>query len=267
MIDIDLKIAFAGNILNVCGADKNSSIYSLLPLIDKEPFYFKGVYAYSLANVPKMIDCAIEIFTNQRMDVAKSSYEYNQILKEKDNLISYFSKSMENSCDVIKINNNKVLAALALLSHIYLESFTRPVQFFLPNSSICSGEWKLWDEIEYFNLIERTHDKSFIEKFKKQILKNGVWISKMEPEDFPLIVRRRLVKENSFNEKFSPESMIKAIIIQLGKKAKPHINYEVVDFSIRSFFTYLSVDKYLRVDREIEFLRRLDKEIVMNLRD
>ena len=48
----------------------------------------------------------------------------------------------------------------------------------------------------------------------------------------------------------------------MGEMAKPDINYEVIDYSIRSFFTYLNTNKYLRVDRETKFLRMFEKEII-----
>ena len=75
------------------------------------------------------------------------------------------------------------------------------------------------------------------------------------------IKKRRLLKEHKFDEPLSSESMIKAMIIRLGEMGKPFINYEVIDFSIRSFFSYLGINKYVRVDRETEFLRRLELKI------
>jgi hypothetical protein len=61
--------------------------------------------------------------------------------------------------------------------------------------------------------------------------------------------------------------MIKAMIIKMGEGGRPFINYEIVDFSIREFFTYLKEKKYVRVDKEMKFLERLDKEIVAILRN
>ena len=82
-MDSNLKINFSTRILEHCNADKNAAIYSILTSIDKNFLYLKGVYSYSLGNIPNMINSAIEIFTNQKIDIAKSSYEYNQIKKEK----------------------------------------------------------------------------------------------------------------------------------------------------------------------------------------
>lgn len=57
------------------------------------------------------------------------------------------------------------------------------------------------------------------------------------------------------------------MIIRMGEMAKPDINYEIIDYSIRSFFTYLGINKYLRVDREIKFLRRFEEEMIKILRE
>ena len=60
--------------------------------------------------------------------------------------------------------------------------------------------------------------------------------------------------------------MIKAIIIRMGELAIPSINYETIDFVIRDIFTYLHVDKYKRVDLEMEFLKRFEEEIINEMK-
>ena len=266
-MDPNLNMIFAEKILEVCDADKHATIYSLLPLIDHEPHYFKGVYAYNIGGIPKIVDSAIEVLANRKMNVARSSYEYIRILKEKENLILHLSEAKKNGSEIItKISDDKVMAALALLSHIYLESFVRPIQFFLPHSSACSGQWKLWENNHYFKFLEKMNEHVFVSNFKEKITRNKVWNSEFKPEEFSEIVRRRLNKENAFEKRLNAEAMIKAIIIRMGEIAQPNINYEVIDYSIRSFFTYLGTKQYLRVDREIEFLRRLEKEIRSTLK-
>jgi len=131
----------------------------------------------------------------------------------------------------------------------------------LPHSSVCSGQWEFWDSIDFFDFREKLKNKEFVFDFREKIAESKAWKIKFEPDMFPLIVKRRLVKEKAFNKKLSPEAMIKAIIIRMGELAKPSINYEIIDFSIRSFFTYLGVKQYMRVDREILFLRTLEEEI------
>jgi hypothetical protein len=146
-------------------------------------------------------------------------------------------------------------------STIYLDTFIEPTQFFLPHSSQCSGHWEFWDKTDYFGLLNKVQAGKTVRYLEQKIAKSKVWTTKITPDAFPEIVKRRLIKEKSFDKKLDAPALLKAMIIRMGELAKP-INYEVVDFVIRSFFTYLGVKKYLRVDREIEFLRRLEKEMI-----
>ena len=97
------------------------------------------------------------------------------------------------------------------------------------------------------------------------MLSSKIWSYKPKAEEFPTLLRRSLLKGGSLTKKFSPECMIKAMIIRLGEMAKPFTNYEVIDFSIRTFLRHLSIDAYLRIDREIEFCRKLEGEIEKNI--
>ena len=130
----------------------------------------------------------------------------------------------------------------------------------MPHSSICSGHWDFWDKINYLELTKKIHQKETTKLLCKKLLESNIWKTKFHPNDFPEIVKRRLIKEKLLDKKLNAEAMIKAIIIRIGEMAKPSINYEIIDFSIRSFFTYLGVKQYMRVDREILFLRRFEEE-------
>lgn len=255
-------LTFTTKVLEKCGCDKSAVIYSLLPLIDEKPEYMKGTYSHCLENQPKLIDSALEIFTGKKLGAAKNSYEYTRIKEEKESFFNLFSRFKNITNLPSKISTDKIEAALASLSHIYLDTIFNPVQFFIPHSSSCSGQWQFWNDINYFELKEKLNQKEFIFSLREKLDKSKIWDIKFEPEEFPLIIKKRLLKEKAFGKKFDPESMIKALIIRIGEIAKPDVNYEIIDFSIRSFFTYLAIKKYSRVDREIEFLRRFEKEII-----
>lgn len=261
-MDNGTHIVLASKLLEICGQGKNSVIYSILPNLDKEPVYFKGVYTHNLENLPIVLDSTLEIFSGKRTNVAKNSYIFTKIKENKDEFMNCLGlvKDLINYKES-KIGDNKVNAALCLVSHLYFDSFTQPLQVFIPHASPCSGQWFFWDKINYLSFKESFNQKNFFFDFRKKIIDSDVWNFKPKPKDFPLIIQRRLTKEKLFNKPLSPESMIKAMIIRLGEMAKPDINYEIIDYSIRSFFTYLGVKQYLRVDREIMFLRRLEEEI------
>ena len=247
------------NLLEACNCDMDSAIYSFIPMAGED----LRLHTHSLHNLPLLIDSSIEIFTGKKTDVAKSSIYYKHLKKEQENILKRFNDVCDsvNTKDKIKISENKTYASLASISHLYFDSFIRPIQFFLPHSSGCSGKWDFWDSIDFFTFKERLQDKKFNFEVREKIMKSKVWDFKFDLKEFPIIVQRRLAKEKLIDKKLNPEAMIKAMIVRLGEGGRPFINYEVIDFSIREFFVYLDARKYLRVDREILFLRRLDGEV------
>tara|TARA_Y100000310_G_scaffold345796_1_gene470066 strand:+ start:2611 stop:3423 length:813 start_codon:yes stop_codon:yes gene_type:complete len=252
-------------LLEVCGGDINSAVYSLAPIADEDI----RLHTHSLHTLPLLINSSIEILTEKKTDVAKSAVYYKHLKKEQENVSKKFNDvcDLVNAKGVIKIKDDKTYAGLATISHLYFDSFISPIQFFLPHSSGCSGKWDFWDSIDFFKFKERLQDKKFNFGVREKILKSKTWNVKFNLSDFPVIVQRRLTKEKLLNKKLNPAAMIKAMIIKMGEMGRPFINYETVDFSIREFFTYLGEKKYLRVDREMEFLRRMDKEIITILKE
>ena len=247
-------------LLEACGGDINSAIYTFIPMEDE------GIrlYTHSLHNLPQILDSAVEVFTGNKTEVAKNSIYYKYLKKEQENILKIFSDVcyLINYKGQIKISQNRTYASLSAISHLYFDSFIMPIQFFLPHSSVCSGKWNFWDSIDFFTFKEKLQNKKFNFNFREKIIKNKIWDIKFDLNEFPFIVQRRLIKEKVLDKKLNPEAMIKAMIVKIGEMGRPFINYEILDFSIREFFTYLGVKKYQRIDREIEFLRRLDKEII-----
>lgn len=259
------KGILSAELLEVCGCDINSAIYSFI-LAENEDI---NLYTHNLHNLPQILDSAIEIFTGEKTKAAKNSAYYVNIKRKHEESINLFN----DVCEFVgyngqkKISKNKVYAALSCMSYIYFDAFTKPVQFFLPNSSACSGKWDFWDSIDFFAFREKLQNKEFNFGFREKIIKSGIWGAKFDLDGFPIIVQRRLIKEKQLDKKLSPASMIKAMIIRMGEMGRPFINYEAIDFSIRELFTYLGEKKYARVDREIEFLKRLDNEIIRILKE
>ncbi len=261
-MDEKIYILTAAKFLEICGCNAGAAIYSLLPTVDKKPEYYKGLYGHILENQPALLDSALEIFTGRHTDVAKGSYTYTRIKEEKESFLNLVGHAKQFTKIPSIISDDKVSSALSLISHSYIDSFFWPIQFFVPHSSTCCGQWGLWDKIDYIKLKELFNKKETVFSLMKIITGSNIWDTKMKLDNFQLIVRRRLVKEKLLNKKLDPAAMIKAMIIRLGELARPNINYEIVDYSIRSFFTYLGVKKYLRVDREILFLRKFEEEFM-----
>lgn len=249
-----LSLLFVKKLNELCGLDDDNLIYSLLPSISNDH--------HSLNSSPLIIDSGIQILANQKTNAPKSSDTYKRIKEEKEKLFNILSESKGSlKIKEVKAGDDKIGAALAVISSIYFNTFTTPTQFFLPHTSLFSGYWDFWDKVNYLELKQKSEKKEVVFKIKNKLAKSDVWGIKFKPEDFPEIVKRRLAKEKLFYKKLDPAAMIKAMIIRMGELAKPSINYEVIDFSIRSFFTYLEVKQYLRIDREILFLRRFEEEM------
>lgn len=259
------KGILSAKLLGVCGCDIDSAIYAFIPMEDEDT----RLYTHSLHNLPQILDSAIDTFSGKNTKIAKNTIYYSNIKKNYEEFIKLFN----NVCESVgykeqkKIGKNKMYAALSYISHIYFDTFTKPVQFFLPHSSTCSGSWEFWDNIDFFAFKEKLKNKEFNFNFRENIMKSEVWNVKFDLNTFPLIIQRRLIKEKLLDKKLNPAAMIKAMIIKMGEMGRPFINYEIIDFSIREFFTYLAEKKYLRVDREMEFLKRLDNEIIKLLKE
>ena len=255
----------SAKLLEVCGCDIDYTPYSFISIADEN----LKLYTHSLHNIPYLIDSSIEILTGKKTEAAKNSIYYKHLKKEQENILKKFNDvcSLINTKGKIKIGENKTYAGLSAISNLYFDSFTRPIQFFLPHSSVCSGRWDFWDNIDFFSFKEKLQDKKFNFEVREKIIQSKVWNTKFDSKEFPFIVQRRLIKEKLLNKKLNPEGMVKAMIIRLGELGRPLINYEILDFSIREFFTYLGVNKYQRIDREINFLQKLDNEVIKILKE
>jgi len=261
-MNIQTSLVFVKKLNELCGLDDSDLIYTMVPLIDSKPSYMEGIYSHTLDKLPLVIDSSLNVFAGVKGDFAKSSYVYLRVKEEKEDFIKKITDSKQLlKLGGISFGDSRCEAAFAALSSIYLRSFIVPVQFFLPHSSVCSGQWDFWDKIDYMELVEKANQKGKIRLLCGRLLKSSVWETKFKADDFPEIVKRRLVKEKKLDKKLDPNALMKAMIIRMGELASPSINYDVIDFSIRSFFTYLGVKQYLRVDREMLFLRRFEEEM------
>ena len=83
-------------LLKACDCDINSAIYSFIPLLGKE----LEIYTHNLHNLPKILDSAMAVFTNQKLKFSKNTSYYMHIKKNQEKFISLslqelFSTSIE----------------------------------------------------------------------------------------------------------------------------------------------------------------------------
>jgi hypothetical protein len=153
-MDWGTHVVLAAKLLESCGLDKGAAIYSVIPVIDKEPPHFHRVYAHILENQPEFLDVAMEVlngngvssnnFTalhrkkeekiNQlnkelaglspddyegRTKLEKKIYAHRRIVEEAPGFLSHAEDAVKIVEDesVRKISKDKLSAAVSLLSH------------------------------------------------------------------------------------------------------------------------------------------------------
>lgn len=266
-MDWGTHFILAAGILESCDCNKGATIYSVLPVIDRKPAHFHRVYAHILANQPKILDAAIEIFTGVKTGVDKDSYEYKRIKEDEEMLKGYLNESKKIIIDdaITKVTSDKVSAAVSLISHAYFDTFNNPVQMFLPESSLCSAQWDFWDNIDYLKFRSEFYEDKNIIPFREKMAKSSIWEAKPDLNEFPYDIRKRV--ESTLDKKLNPYALIKAMIIRVGEMAKPSISYNVIERGIRRFLRYLELDEYIRADREMQFCQKLEAQITKTIQE
>jgi hypothetical protein len=243
-MDWQTHVILAAKLLRTCDCDVGAAIYSNLPAIDSKPAHFHRVYAHILANQPKILDAGIEIFSGKKTGVDKNSYEYLRIKEEE----AKFRELIEKAKDIIKsdevtnVTNDKISAALSLISHLYFDMFNNPVQAFLPSTSFSSAQWAFWDKIDYMKFRNEFYEDGVIDSFRKNIAKSEIWDTKLDPI-----------------------AMIKTMIIRIGEMGMPGISYTLIDETVADFIRYLLGEDYkghISIAESYPFCIKLEKEII-----
>lgn len=275
-MDWGTHVVLAARLLETLNLDKGAAIYSVIPVIDTKPAHFHRVYAHILENQPDFLDAAIEIFSskeladkdfegllrkfkekageieeeisrisaedgNSRRQLERKAYAITRIAEE----APIFYQHAINAGDLIddkavtNISSDKLSAAVSLLSHTYFDTWNNPIQLFLPLSSLCSGQWGFWEEIDYMKFRGDFYKKENILPFRRLISSNPIWKT----------------------EGLKPAAMIKAMIVRIGEMGQPSIPYEAIDMGIRDFLRYMEIDEYQRIDNELDFCKKLEGEI------
>ncbi|MFH1849475.1 MAG: hypothetical protein ABH879_04785 [archaeon] len=248
---------FGHRILKKCGLDTGYLVYSLCPNTGT------GDYAYcffhNIENQKKILDCAVDVFTGKHRP--GRSFEHLQLLKSKEphlaSLRHYSQQHLKGR--PLKISAERKGAALGMVSSLYLETFFNPIPFFLPYSSQYCGQFELWDRLDYLHLKENCSKDKFNSALIGKLSKDELWRVQISKDMFPLVVWRRLEKENTSAKFYDPGAMIKAMIILIGEAA--NIKYEIMDQVLRSFMRHAGFDKYIRADAEIRFLKTVENRI------
>lgn len=60
-------------------------------------------------------------------------------------------------------SSDKISGGIAVLSHIYFDTFNIPVQAFLPDSVYSSGQWEFWKNVGYLTFRSKFYDARAIQ--------------------------------------------------------------------------------------------------------
>ncbi|MFH1327484.1 MAG: hypothetical protein ABIH76_01330 [Candidatus Bathyarchaeota archaeon] len=233
-------ISLAYRLLELCNLDKTACIYSLLPALDREPAHFHRVYGHIIAKFPSILTSAIQILSGKDTAADTTTYEFERINADK----TYYEKIVEQALplvgdeSILTPSSDVASGALALLSHIYVDTFNNPVQAFLPQSTSCSGQWKFWLTVNYLSFREKFYTKETIEKFRKSMFTTDLWKGKMDAY-----------------------TLMKSMIIRLGDLAIPGVEYETIDNILRDFLHFTGCSEYVRPDKELKFCHSLENKI------
>jgi len=290
---------FAAKLLEACGLHKGNTIFSIIAEFDRKPAQFHRIFSNVLSNHPQIIEVATDILGNEeiknrdfdslrkkygpRIKELEKEYErqkesnlkeemratknkiycYKRTLEDMD----YFFERLEEiepfvGKKIFEIRADKPAAYLALLSHIYLISYTFPPQPFFPYASNACQHVDFCKKVDYFDFksMFSGEEKDKIYKFRKAISESEkAWSKEVDPnlEENPLI-RKRI--EAALGKPFDPYGMIKAMIERLGGMAQG-IRYEAVQRVIREYLARLGCKEIVHSDRERWFLINLEKEI------
>jgi len=297
-VDEITLLMLAAKLLEVCDLHKGNAIYSIIAELDRKPAQFHRIFSNTLVNHPVIIEVATDVMNNNEIKTRdlgglRRKYEpkiasleekyskiknldssdvkvlknkiycYKRILED----IEYFLESLEEiepfvGREVLDVKTDKAAAHLALLSHVYLISYTFPPQPFFPYSAIACQHIEFCKRVDYFDfkLMFSGEEMDKVAEFRKAILQNErAWSKEVGPdlEEDP-IIRKRL--EEDFGRPFNPYGMIKAMIEKSGELA-PGIHYEAVQRTIRDYLANLGCKEIVHSDRERLFLVNLEKEI------
>jgi hypothetical protein len=244
----------AYKLLEVCDCEKKAAIYSLLPALDRIPDHYHRLYAHIICNFPSVLVSALQIFADYKVKrfwrfekggyyedkIDEQSYVFKRIREDKEYFTSLVksANSLLVDSSLVQSSHDMVSAAVALLSHIYFDTFNNPVQAFLPESVYPSGQWNFWGSVGYLTFREKFYTESVIQNFRERLFNDKIW-----------------------NVRLGPFPLIKSMLIRMGDLSRPGIEYEIVDNKIRDFLRFLDCNEYMRPDKELKFCKDLEKTI------
>ena len=236
-LDLLTHVVLTKKILSICQLDIKATIFGLLPALDDYPPHFHRVYDHTIFKVPTLVNVGMNILSNSQTHI-KEGFESIKLKKEKERFITL----VKHEQDLLPCSANTLSAVVAIIFHLYLDTFNNPVQAFLPKWVYCAGQWKFWQRINYLCFKEKLY-------FNENIIK-----------DF----RRRIVQTDIWKVRVSPLDLIDAQISRLAELTIPKPSSQVVESGRRKIFKFLRVTYPFHCENAkstLEFCCRLEQEL------
>lgn len=270
---------FARNILKRCRLNEHAACFANVPAFISRGIFYNSMFTHALSHLPDMLEVFGDICSSlerhgndvdkTRKDLEPAIKSLKQEMQDAKNFMQqyhykkrllFYQQLLDASLEIIDqykrmsgektlpparfYQDNQAALFLSFVSCIYFDLWVGPRQLFFPQTSICSGSWALWEDIDYFKITEAFSGASANDDICSD-----------------------LYKDKSWQENFDPFAMVKTMIIRMGEKGSPSIAYSIIDWNIRIFLRYLGINEYKRGDAELEFLNKHETHLDALMRE
>ncbi len=198
--------------LNGCGCASSASVFSVFPSIDNVPIHYHRVYEHSFPKLKDLKNKGFDVFKYSKMEGC--DYETKRLVEEKEHFLEMLKISMPIVCDngLFDFQNlDDISVDIALVSHLYFDTFNNPVQAFVPDNVYCSAQWDFWKSINYDKYRIKLADKSFLRDFRAGLANLEVWRRKIETVSVIKSMAIRLVEQMVPPQSVNCEMYLKAL--------------------------------------------------------
>ena len=143
-VDSETHVVLARHLLRVCDLPQTSCRAALYPQLDRQPAYFHRNIAHNLF---VLSDVLIASRTKSELSDWKEApdlqtYYSIRLTHEKARINRWIEKTKSGEED--NRPAERIGDVLGYISHLYNDTFNNPVQAFVPNMPMPSGQWSLF---------------------------------------------------------------------------------------------------------------------------
>jgi len=174
----------AKGFLRLVEKPEDYAIFSLAPIADAEPRSSHRICCHTFFNFPRLITAAEAVFCGLQKTARSSWYEYSALQKQAASIYLRLKDARIITNIQRELKPDKEAELLAIVSHLYLDLFSNPLQPFAPVNNWCCGRWELWRNIDYLKLHKVLRTPERIAEIHKKLGTFPVWtvFAKSDPK-------------------------------------------------------------------------------------